>query len=97
MVLNGFELVKTIGVMCCFGAAAALSSMGGKVIKIIGYIASTLIVAFFIILLVIAFTIEPNSSAFLTLLFIAILGVIMGLLSILGIHSLAIIKASSEV
>lgn len=87
MAIQGFQLVRLLAVLAWLVTAAALSAIGGKPVRIIGYITSAAIIGLFGMSMQIAFTLEPGSNDAFGAFIVASAGILLGSLAAWGIYS----------
>lgn len=87
MTAQGFQWGLLLTAVAWLVTTAALISLGGKPVRVIGYITSAVMIVLFAMSLQIALTLEPGSSDKSSALAVAIAGVLLGSLAAWGIYS----------
>lgn len=89
MTIQGFQALQLSLVAAWLISAAALNSIGGKLIRIIGYIASAAILVLFAVIMQISVTLEPGSHDAFAGFVVSSAGILLGVLAAVGIYSVA--------
>lgn len=87
MFVQGFQLLQLASVGAWLVTAAALNSLGGKPLRIIGYLTSGAIVIAFAVFMQITFSLEPGSHDAFGGFVVSAAGILLGLLAGWGIYS----------
>jgi len=87
MLVQGFQILQVASVIAWLTTAVALNSIGGKPMRVIGYITSAAIIAVFAVFMQITFTLEPGSHDAFGGFVVSAAGILLGALAAWGIYS----------
>lgn len=87
LLVQGFQLIQMASISGWLITAVALNGVGGKPMRIIGYITGSVIVAVFAMFLQMTMTLEPGSHDAFGAFVVSSAGMLLGGLAIWGIYS----------